>query len=450
MALTDTIVAIATPPGRGGIGVVRVSGPLVPAIAAGMLGSLPRARVAQLAEFRGAGGEMLDAGLALYFEAPRSFTGEHVLELHGHGGPVVQDRLVARVLEFGARAARPGEFSERAFLNDKLDLVQAEAVADLIDAGSVAAARAALRSLQGEFSVRVDSLATELLGLRVHVEATIDFVDEDIELLEEGAIGRRLIEWLAASTALGRMAEQGRLLREGCTVVIAGRPNAGKSTLMNALSGEDIAIVTAIPGTTRDVLRAAIDLDGLPVTLLDTAGLRESADAIEQEGIRRARREIERADRVLYLVDASDADCVAAFPDEIASLPADLPVTVVLNKSDRAEAMQRVPVVTAPDCLRIAASTGWGLDALRLHLKECLGYRPDEASVFSARRRHLAALERAHTHVLAAEQALRSHHGVEIVAEELKLAHTALGEITGTVTPEDLLGEIFASFCIGK
>jgi tRNA modification GTPase len=440
---TDTIVAIATPPGRGGIGVVRISGPAAGAIAAGIAGPLPPPRRATARRFRDADGTPLDAGLVVWFPAPHSFTGEDVLELHGHGGPVVLDLLVARCIALGARPARAGEFSERAFLNDKIDLAQAEAVADLIDAGSAAAARAALRSLAGEFSARVHALEAALVELRVYVEAAIDFGEEDIELLAEGGVATRLAALSTSLAALVASAEQGRLLQEGCTVVIAGRPNAGKSSLLNALAGHEAAIVTEIPGTTRDVLRERIDLDGLPLLLLDTAGLRERPGRVEAEGIRRARAELARADHVLYLVDAADAAALAALPGELAALAPGVPVTVVYSKADLA-------VAPAGEGCVISVLTGRGLAELRAHLKVVLGYRPGEGGVLSARRRHLEALARTAARLAAASTRLAAGDGTELVAEELRLAHDALGEITGRFTSEDLLGRIFASFCIGK
>lgn len=444
----DTIAAIATPAGHGGIGIVRVSGAKVPALARSILGDLPEPKRAAVRRFRDGAGQAIDAGIALFYEAPSSFTGEHVLELQAHGGPVVLDLLLRRCLELGARAARAGEFSERAFLNDKLDLAQAEAVADLIAAGSAAAARAALRSLNGEFSRRIETLSSELIALRTEVEAAIDFADEDLELPAEAAIRERLARLDDEFEALERTAEQGRILHEGFTLVIAGRPNAGKSSLLNVLSGHEAAIVTELPGTTRDVLKERIAIDGLPVTILDTAGLRDSPDVVEAEGIRRAHREIVRADRVLYVVDAADPSAVESAPTDIARLPGDVPVSVVLNKADLGAAAASI-ASTAPQ-LRVSARTGVGVEALRTHLKSVAGYASADAGVFSARRRHLEALARAHAHAASAERSLEDRLGSEIVAEELRLAHEALDEITGRFTSEDLLGRIFASFCIGK
>ena len=400
-------------------------------------------RQAVVRRFRDAGGAALDAGLAIWFPAPSSFTGEDVLELHGHGGPVVLDLVAARCMALGARPARPGEFSERAFLNDKLDLAQAEAVAALIDAGSAAAARAALRSLAGEFSGRIHALEAGLVELRVYVEASIDFGEEDIDLLETGGVAERLATLDRDLAALAASAEQGRLLQEGCTVVIAGRPNAGKSSLLNALAGHDAAIVTEVPGTTRDVLRERIELDGLPLLLLDTAGLRDDPERVEAEGIRRARAELARADHVLYVVDAADNAARAALTAELAALAPGAPFTVVYNKVDLA-------AVTAGEGIAISALTGRGLPELRAHLKSALGYRPGEAGVLSARRRHLDALARTRARLATAAARLDASAGTELVAEELRLAHDALGEITGRFTSEDLLGRIFASFCIGK
>ena len=444
----DTIAAIATPPGHGGIGIVRVSGSLARALAQGILGEVPEPARAVVRRFRSADGDPIDAGVALFYAAPRSFTGEDVLELQGHGGPVVLDLLIARCLELGARAARPGEFSERAFLNDKLDLAQAEAVADLIAAGSAEAARAALRSLSGEFSARIETLSNELIALRTEVEAAIDFAEEDLDLPAEGALATRVQRLLEELIAIEATAEQGRILHEGFTLVIAGRPNAGKSSLMNALAGHEAAIVTAIPGTTRDVLRERIDVDGLPITILDTAGLRDSPDVIEAEGIRRALGEIGRADHVLFVVDAADPAAVEAVAADLSRLPAGVPVSVLLNKVDIVAVRAAEPV--AVPTLRVSARTGAGLAELRAHLKQSAGYRPMEAGVFSARRRHLDALGRVRVHVAAAEDALESRAGGELVAEELRLAHDALGEISGRFTTEELLGRIFASFCIGK
>ena len=450
---SDTIVAPATAPGRGGIGVVRLSGPGVPVIASARLGGrLPEPRRATLATFRDGAGEAIDSGLALYFPAPHSYTGEAVLELHGHGGPAVLASLVARAIELGARRAEPGEFTRRAYLNDKLDLAQAEAVADLIDAGSQAAARAALRSLQGAFSAEVHGLVEGLIELRVWVEAAIDFPEEDIDFLADPALAARVEALRARFDAVTQAARQGRVLRDGLTVVIAGRPNAGKSSLLNALAGHEAAIVTDLPGTTRDVVREQLDLDGLPLQVLDTAGLRVAgegpADVVEAEGIRRTRAEIARADRVLFVVDAATDPAATAYTDERATLPEGVPVTLVFNKVDLPTALEVVvPGVDAQ--LRLSARTGEGLAALRAHLQAAIGYSPTDTGAVSARARHLEALTRARATLEAACTLLAQRRG-ELVAEELRLAQRALGEITGEFTSDDLLGRIFGSFCIGK
>jgi tRNA modification GTPase len=449
---SDTIAAISTAAGRGGIGIVRISGPACRQVAEALLGEVPAARVATLRPFGGPPGEPIDEGLALYFPAPNSLTGEDVLELQGHGGPVVLDLLLRRVLELGARQARPGEFTQRAFLNDKIDLAQAEAVADLIDSGSAQAARAALRSLRGEFSAQVHDLAEAMLELRMWVEAAIDFPEEEVDFLADRALAERMDGIRARFAGLSASAQQGALLRDGLTLVIAGRPNAGKSSLLNRLAGYDAAIVTPTPGTTRDVLRERIEIDGLPLHILDTAGLRESPDEIEAEGIRRAQREIAQADRVLYVVDASDAAAVAAAEADLTALPTRVPRTVVLNKIDRIASAPEAEAGGAGDAVRIrlSATTGAGLDLLREHLKDCVGFHPAEGGALSARTRHLDALRRARAHVEEAHRLLGERRAGELVAQELTDAQRELGEITGEVTSDDLLGRIFGSFCIGK
>jgi tRNA modification GTPase len=444
----DTIVAIATAPGRGAVGVIRVSGPAAPAVALQLLGELPLPRKATLARFLGSDGAVLDAGLALYFPAPASFTGEHVLELQGHGGAVILDVLLTRLLEMGCRMARAGEFSERAFLNGKMDIAQAEAVADLIDAGSVAAARAAVRSMQGAFSSHIHALQGQITELRAYVEAAIDFPDEELDFLPTAALGKRLEQIFQAFDAITAAARQGALLREGITVVIAGKPNAGKSSLLNRLAGEDAAIVTAIPGTTRDVLRRQIHLDGLPVNLVDTAGLRPTVDEIEAEGVRRATAEIARADRVLYLIDAS----ANAQPIEtaLAQLPAGVAVTLVFNKIDVTGQPPHRDESSQPPRLQLSAQSGQGVELLREHLKVVAGFQSADAGAFAARRRHLDALQRARAAVQTAADVLQTSRAFELFAEDLRMAQRALGEITGEFTSDDLLGEIFSSFCIGK
>lgn len=444
----DTIVARATPPGRGGIAVVRISGPAVRDLAGPLLGALPRPRYATLCGFRGADGEALDLGLALYFPAPHSFTGEDVLELHAHGGVVLADMLVARVLALGARLARPGEFTERAFLNDKLDLTQAEAIADLIDADSQAAARAAQRSLRGDFSAAVLALNEEVTELRSWVEAAIDFPDEDIDFLSDADLARR-VEGVAASfQRLEEATRQGCLLREGLNVVIAGRPNAGKSSLLNALAGYDAAIVTPVPGTTRDLIREQLDIDGLPIHVVDTAGLRATTDVVEAQGVSRAQAELARADHALVVLDAT-ADDAASREALLGELPAGLSRTLVRNKIDlTGEPSGLVPGTT--DLVHVSALTGAGLPELRQRLRAVAGYQPAGEGSFTARRRHLDSLRSAREHFEAACRQLREQQAGELMAEELLQVQNALAEITGEFTSDDLLGRIFSSFCIGK
>ncbi len=454
MSSLDTIVAIASAAGRGAVAVIRVSGPLVPQIATGILGTLPTPRLARFSRFLDARGQSVDEGIALYFPAPASYTGEHVLELQGHGGALVADMLLQRLLELGCRLARAGEFSERAFLNGKIDIAQAEAIADLIDAGTTAAARAAVRSLQGEFSARIADLKSRITELRAYVEAAIDFPDEEIDFLSDRALRTRLAAVFAAFDSITAAARQGALLREGLHVVIAGKPNAGKSSLLNVLAGDDVAIVTDVPGTTRDVLRQQVHLDGLPLNLVDTAGLRDAVDVAEVEGVRRARNEMTRADRVLYIVDAGLAHAGAgdsnAWAAELEQLPAGVPVTVVFNKIDLTDGAARLDEAATPPRVFLSARTGVGVDLLRTHLKTTAGYRETESGALAARRRHLDALQRARQHVQSAADILSGTRAFELFAEDLRLAQQDLSEITGEFTSEDLLGEIFGSFCIGK
>ncbi len=450
MSHSDTIVAAATPPGRGGVGVVRVSGPKTPEIAATLVGELPKPRHATLSRFLDSTGDPIDIGIALFYPAPASYTGEHVLELQGHGGPVILETLVARCMELGARRARPGEFTERAFHNDKIDLAQAEAVADLIDAGSREAARAAMRSLQGEFSSMVQGLTDALIDLRTYVEAAIDFPEEEVDFLADTELAERLATVRSHFDAVTAAAGQGRLLRDGLTVVLAGRPNSGKSSLLNRLAGYDAAIVTAIPGTTRDVLRERIDIDGLPLHVLDTAGLRDSEDAVEREGVRRAAAEMSRADRVLFVIDSTDDPLGRAFEEERGRLPADIPVTLVFNKIDLATGQPIADTISGPPRIHVSAVTGKGLDQLRAHLKACVSFQTAGNGSISARRRHLEALARARECVETAARELQQRRGGELVAEELRIAQRALEEVTGIFTADDLLGRIFGSFCIGK
>jgi tRNA modification GTPase len=451
VASPDTIAAIASAPGRGAVGVVRVSGPDVPRIANLILSAMPAPRRAQVSNFLGSDGEPIDRGLALYFPAPASYTGEHVLELQGHGGALVGDLLLKRLLELGCRMARPGEFSERAFLNGKIDIAQAEAIADLIDAGTTAAARAAVRSMQGEFSAHINALQMQITELRTLVEAAIDFPDEELEFLPGSALGDRIGKILAGFESITAAARQGALLREGLNVVIAGKPNAGKSSLLNALVGDDVAIVTDQPGTTRDVLRQHLHLDGLPLNLIDTAGLRTTADVIEAEGVRRALNELDRADRVLYILDAAaGADEPHDSSAELKELPHGVPVTLIFNKIDLTGAAPSVDESSSPPRVFLSAKTGAGLTLLRAHLKTRAGYQSGESGALSARRRHLDALARAKSCVVQAAETLTTARAFELFAEDLRRAQLALGEITGEFTSDDLLGEIFSSFCIGK
>ena len=447
MSVNDTIAAAASPPGRGSVGVIRVSGPLVPQVAVAVLGALPTPRLAQLAQFRDRDGEPLDQGLALHFPAPHSFTGEDVLEFQGHGGSVVIDLLLQRLFELGCRQARPGEFSERAFLNDKLDLAQAEGIADLIDASSSAAARAALRTLRGEFSARVATLESALKLLRIYVEAAIDFPDEEVDFLSDDQLARRLQEVFEQFDVLSAAARQGVVLNEGLKIVLVGEPNVGKSSLMNALAGDDVAIVTDVPGTTRDLLRQQIRIDGIAMNLVDTAGLRPSEDRVEVEGIRRARLEMSQADLVLYVVDAAGTEPTAR---QLAELPQGIPTTLVFNKIDVSGQAAELKASLTPPRVYVSATGGQGLDLLRAHLKAAAGLNHLEAGVFAARRRHLTALSDARAHVDAAARVLMNERAFELFAEELRLAQHALGEITGTFSSDDLLGAIFGSFCIGK
>ncbi len=453
---TDTIAAIATAPGRGGIGVIRISGPDAGRILAAMCGALPPPRHATLTDIREHGavtaGEVLDRGIALYFPGPHSFTGEDVAELQGHGGPVVLDLLLQSVLRHGARLARPGEFSERAFLNGKIDLAQAEAIADLIDSTTAHAARNAMRSLQGAFSERIHELLQELVSLRVFVEASIDFPEEEVDFLADTQLAKRLDTLLLQVASVRESARNGVLVRDGMTLVLAGKPNAGKSSVMNALAGRDTAIVTAIPGTTRDILREEIELDGLPLHIIDTAGLHDSPDVVEQEGIRRARLEIERADHLLLVIDSTteqDADAILqqSFGGIRARLPA---MSIVMNKCDLSGlapgTVRDAPVPT----IAVSALTGAGMTALREHLKHAVGYQGSCGGDFSARRRHLDALDRTEAALRAGATQLSEFAAGELLAEHLRLAQQSLGEITGEFSADDLLGRIFTSFCIGK
>jgi tRNA modification GTPase len=446
MVDTDTIAAIASAPGAAGIGVVRVSGPRVPAIAEALLGRRPRPRHAHLAAFLDDHGTPIDRGLLLCFPAPHSYTGEHVLELQGHGSAVLLDLLLRRVCALGARLARPGEFTERAFLNGKLDLAQAEAVADLIAARSEAGARAALRSLEGAFSQRVGVLLDALIALRVHVEAAIDFPEEEIDFLADPAIARQLDGLRTRLADLLAEARRGVRLADGLKVAIVGRPNVGKSSLLNALAQSERAIVTPIAGTTRDVLRETVSLDGVVLELADTAGLRHTEDEVEREGVRRAHGELARADLALLVTDAEHAQADLAL---LAALPPDLTRLVLLNKIDLDAAAPRQEDRAGLRHIWASACTGAGLDLLRAELRRLAGAYGSEGA-FSARRRHVLALERVQAHLDHAATALAASRAGELAAEDLRQAQHALGEITGSYTSDDLLGAIFGSFCIGK
>ncbi len=445
----DTIAAVSTPPGRGGIGIVRISGPGTAAVAQALIGRLPAPRSAHYCAFRDDTDAVIDRGVALYFPAPASFTGEDVLELQGHGGPVVMDMLLSAALKRGARPARPGEFSERAFLNGRLDLSQAEAVADLIDSGSRSAARSAMRSPDGAFSERVRALADALSEVRAHIEACIDFPEEEIDFLSDPQLEQRLKSVRARLAATRASAGRGVLLKEGVRVVLAGQPNVGKSSLMNLLAGRDSAIVTDVPGTTRDIIREHIQLDGLPMHVIDTAGIRTPGNAVEQHGVDRAWGAIESADALLLVIDdrigLADAD-----REIIARTPADVSRIVVNNKIDLSGTDPGAVRTDDEVVVRLSARTGAGIEALESALKECVGYELGDEGSFMARRRHLDALERTAAAVDAANDVLRTHRAGELAAEELRQAQQALGEITGEVTSDDILGEIFSRFCIGK
>lgn len=452
--MKETIVAQATPIGRGGVGILRVSGPLANEVAKAVVGKELKPRLANYLPFQDTDGTTLDQGIALFFQSPNSFTGEDVLELQGHGGQVVLDLLLKRILQVnGVRLARPGEFSEQAFLNDKLDLAQAEAIADLIDASSEQAARSALKSLQGEFSNKVNQLTDSVIYLRTYVEAAIDFPDEEIDFLADGKIEGHLNEIIAQLERVRSEAKQGSILREGMKVVIAGRPNAGKSSLLNALAGREAAIVTDIAGTTRDVLREHIHIDGMPLHIIDTAGLRDATDEVERIGITRAWNEIEQADCVLLMLDGSDPDSrqpAKVRSEFLAKLPPHIPVTIIRNKTDLTGEGEGISQENGFTVIRLSAQTRQGMDLLREHLKQSMGYQTGTEGGFLARRRHLEALEKAAYHLQQGHVQLTEFHAGELLAEELRMVQSHLSEITGQFTSDDLLGNIFSSFCIGK
>jgi tRNA modification GTPase len=446
MQKTEPIAAIATAPGRGGIGVVRLSGPDLTAFMNQLLGRRLPARRAVLSDFHGTGNEVIDRGIAVYFRAPHSYTGEDVLELQGHGGIVVMQLLLKRCLELGARIAAPGEFTRRAYLNDKLDLAQAEAVADLIDASTTQAARYALRSLQGAFSVRINEFIRELTELRAFIEAVLDFPEEEIDYVKQGDVEERLTGLRKRLQAVLAASRQGKLLREGMHVALAGQPNVGKSSLLNRLAGEDLAIVTAIPGTTRDAIRLSVDLRGVPAHIIDTAGLRESRDPVEQIGITRAWTAIKAADAVLLMLDATVGE-TEGDRAILRRLPAEIPCLRVMNKIDLAGRGPAVVKQGGVSTVWLSALTGAGTDLLCEALLELSGWQGDGEGIFLARERHLAALEAARIHL---DRAVGLSRYLELFAEELRLAQTDLQAITGQRTADELLGEIFARFCIGK
>ncbi len=456
---TDTIAAIATASGRGGVGIIRISGPKAKSLAETILGHLPKPRYAHYGPFFDANQQPLDEGIGLFFPAPNSFTGEDVVELQAHGGPVILDMLLQRCTQLGARLARPGEFSERAFLNDKLDLAQAEAIADLINATSEVAARNALNALQGVFSQRINDFLEGLIHLRMYVESAIDFPEEEIDFLADGHIASQLQALIDVVDHILNETRQGVIIKEGMRVVIAGRPNAGKSSLLNALAGKETAIVTDIEGTTRDVLREHIHIDGMPLHIIDTAGLRSNPDVVEKIGIDRAKQEIEQADRILLVIDSQQLETThtADARSHIHSLLNESGLdeeaianrlTVIFNKVDLTTSTVTGPVPYPT--VAISAKHGTGLDKLTQHLKDCIGYQGSGESHFTARRRHLDALERTREYLLAGKTQLEHFAAGELLAEDLRLAQQHLGSITGDFTPDDLLGRIFSSFCIGK
>lgn len=443
----DTIAAVATPPGRGGVGVIRVSGPSVESLLPALIGKMPQPREAVFCAFKDASGRTLDQGIALYFQNPRSFTGESVLELHAHGNPILLDLILSRLFELGCRAARPGEFSERAFLNNKIDLAQAEAIADLINAETAQGVKAATRSLDGDFSREIHALVEACIQLRLYVEAAIDFTDEEIDFLSEAGVLDQIRDLRERLDAIIKLSKQGSLLREGMTLVLAGKPNAGKSSLLNRLSGRDAAIVTAIAGTTRDTLKEHIELEGIPLHIIDTAGIRtEATDAVEEEGIRRARAALDHADLILIVVD----DRVPEDLDELTNGLPQGPVRLIIrNKIDLTGNAEGIVGNSKDHEIRLSLKTGQGVETLRQKIVSLVRQEPVAEGVYMARRRHIEALEATRTEIRMAEEALMTR-GAELVAEHLRIAQTHLSDITGEFSTDDLLGRIFSSFCIGK
>ena len=441
----DTIAAIATPPGNGGVGIIRVSGPLATEIAKQLSNKPLVPRQALFTSFRDENNTVIDSGILLYFPNPYSYTGEDTIELQGHGGTVVLGMLLKRVLSLGARLANPGEFTERAFLNDKLDLAQAEAVADLIESSTEQSVRSAQKSMQGVFSEQINECVDELTELRVYVEAAIDFVDEEIDFLSDGVVENKIRQLSEKIQHIQNTAQQGRLLRDGMTVVLAGKPNAGKSSLLNALAGHEAAIVTEIAGTTRDILKERIQIDGMPLHIIDTAGLRESDNLVEKEGIRRAYEEIKQADKILLLIDSTDPDCDSI----ISTLPTGLDITKIYNKIDLVGIEPEIRETEKGSQIYLSVKKGIGMDLLTSHLKQSVGFSGETDDVFIARRRHIEALIQGQQFVKSALEQLQNQAG-ELVAEDLRQAQNSLAEITGAFSSDDLLGKIFSSFCIGK
>jgi len=442
----DTIAAIATPPGNGGIGIIRISGNNALSIAQQLINKTLQPRHAHYTSFYESDGAIIDSGLALFFPNPASFTGEDTVEIQGHGGSIVLDMLLKRILSLGARLANPGEFSERAFLNGKLDLAQAEAIADLIACSTEQSARSAQRSMQGVFSEQINFFVEELIELRIYVEAAIDFVDEEIDFLSDGIVENRIIRLLQSIQAILATAQQGRLLRDGMTVVLAGKPNAGKSSLLNALAGHDAAIVTDIAGTTRDVLKERIQIEGMPLHIIDTAGLRESDNSIEQEGVRRAHAEILKADKILLLIDVNDPE-----PETISkTLPSNINITKIYNKIDLLKTQPKITENKSGTQIYLSVKQDIGMDLLKQHLKQSVGFDSTTDNVFISRRRHIEALSKGKQFVQNALEQLQNNPAGELVAEDLRQAQNHLSEITGEFTSDDLLGKIFSSFCIGK
>jgi len=443
--IQDTIAAIATPSGNGGVGIIRISGPSAFEISQVITHKTPQSRQALFTSFRDENNLVIDSGILLYFPNPSSYTGEDTIELQGHGGTVVLNMLLKRVVSLGARLANPGEFTERAFLNNKLDLAQAEAVADLIESSTEQSVRSAQKSMQGVFSEQINELVEELTELRIYVEAAIDFVDEEIDFLTDGVVETKIVSLSTRIQTIQKTAQQGRLLRDGMTVVLAGKPNAGKSSLLNALAGHEAAIVTDIAGTTRDILKESIQIDGMPIHIIDTAGLRESDNIVEKEGIRRAHEEIKQADKVLLLIDSTDPEIDSV----INTLPTGLNITKVYNKIDLLNIEPEITQTEQGSQIYLSVKKNMGMALLINHLKESVGFSGETDDVFIARKRHIDALIDGQQSVGNALEQLKNQAG-ELVAEDLRQAQNSLAEITGIFSSDDLLGRIFSSFCIGK